>query len=307
MTMETRKPSDPKLDSLDNRDPPRDPAAWLLYAAEHVPVMWYAVAVVGLTAAASISIGFAFGNYLVAIYGAVAVLVGMMAVRLYAVIKPTGGNVDIGLPAKVLIWAVVVAMVVLIGVGVIKLVIVTFQGLPPAGAVDKPQGLPPVVVAPKKEEPPPARPTAEQIATWKEELRALQAVLRDGVLGLSRRSKYGYELSAYAANPRNEDWTVLHDQLKTLLENIKGELNKVAELKGPFTYEKLAIFKKLVGVLESKRDRTAMLLALPLPHSADSIDKIKQAAVDIEKDSQTLDQLMDEIAEYLKELNKLSS
>jgi hypothetical protein len=152
MTTEPTKPPDSASPSSPPR-PSRDPVSWLLEAARRVPVMVYAIAVVGLSAAAALSMAFAFGNYLVAVYGAVAVLAGMMIVRLYAVMKPTSGPIDVGLPAKVLIWAGVVAFVVVLAVGVASFSIATIRSISPV--VPPVTQTPAVTPAPDKAELPP--------------------------------------------------------------------------------------------------------------------------------------------------------
>jgi hypothetical protein len=156
MTTEPTKPPDSASPSSPPR-PGRDPVSWLLEAARRVPVMAYAIAVVGLSAAAALSTAFVFGNYLAAIYGAAAVLGAMMIVRLYAVAKPTAAPIDVGLPAKVLVWAGVVAFIVVLGLGVAKLGIVTFQ--PPGASPGSPQ--PPLTAGPDKAEAAPSHPAAD--------------------------------------------------------------------------------------------------------------------------------------------------
>jgi hypothetical protein len=118
--------------SDDAASKPSNATSWLLEAVRQVPAMKYAVAAVGVVAAVAISLGLVLGSYTVAILGSVAIFSAMLLLRLYAVAQPAEVAFDPSLPIKVLVWAVVIAFVVVLGIGVVKLGIELFHPASPA-------------------------------------------------------------------------------------------------------------------------------------------------------------------------------
>jgi len=117
---------------------PHDPASWLIEAARRLPIMGYAVGVVGVAAAAAISLGFFLGSPLYAIYGAVAVLVGMVVLRVFASAKPIAEPISLRWEVKVLIWASLLAIIAALTLGVVRLGRdVLAPASPPSGSMIK--------------------------------------------------------------------------------------------------------------------------------------------------------------------------
>jgi hypothetical protein len=106
--------------------PPQSPTEWLLEAVRHIPALKYAIGVVGLVAAAAISISFFFGHWQYALFGGIAVFGGMVIVRIYVAVQPKKLNFNPSLPFAVLVWAFVFAVVVVLAMGVVKLGITLF-------------------------------------------------------------------------------------------------------------------------------------------------------------------------------------
>ncbi len=105
---------------------PKGPTEWLLESTRQLPAVKYALGVVAVVAVAAISTGFFLTNWLMALYGGVAAFLGMLLVRLYAVSKPKSARIDVSRPVQVLVWTGVVAFVVVVGLGLVKLGMVTF-------------------------------------------------------------------------------------------------------------------------------------------------------------------------------------
>ncbi len=147
---------------------PRNAASWLLEAVRQVPDMKYAVAVVGIAAAASISLGFFWHNYLVAVFGSVAVFAGMLLVRLYVTAQfKQKKAVDPSGPLQVIIWAVTAAIVCIIALGVVcigisiaKWAVESFRPHTSSGA-EKIPAVPDQIDSPNHQ-PPQSRPPAEK-------------------------------------------------------------------------------------------------------------------------------------------------
>lgn len=112
---------------------PKGPTEWLLESTRQLPAVKYAFGVVAVVAVAAISTGFFLTNWLMALYGGVAAFLGMLLVRLYAVSKPKSARIDVSLPVQVLVWTGVVAFVVVVGLGLVKLGMVTFASESGAG------------------------------------------------------------------------------------------------------------------------------------------------------------------------------
>jgi len=106
--------------------PPKTPAGWLLTAADRIPPIKYAIGVVGLVAAAAISIGFFLGHWNYALFGGIAVFVGMVLVRLYASSVPASVRINPSLPVQVILWACVIAFIACLAMGVVTLGLTLF-------------------------------------------------------------------------------------------------------------------------------------------------------------------------------------
>ena len=107
---------------------PDGPAAWLLEAARRLPFMSFAIGVVGVVAAAAISLGFFLGNWLPALYSGITALLAMVLLRVYAKSRPKEEPISIALPAQVLIWTAVLSLVVVVVLGLVRLAIYLFPG-----------------------------------------------------------------------------------------------------------------------------------------------------------------------------------
>jgi len=98
---------------------PKTPTEWLLEAARRIPALKYAIGVVGLIAAAAISIGFFLGHWEYALFGGIAVICGMFLVRLYVAYQPANVKINPSIPIQVVLWAIVLAFVAWIAMGTI--------------------------------------------------------------------------------------------------------------------------------------------------------------------------------------------
>jgi hypothetical protein len=105
---------------------PEGAAGWLLEAARRVPVLNYAIGVVGLVAAAVVSVGFFLGHWEYALFGGLAVFVGMVLVRLYATSQPENIKINPSVPIQMLIWVCVAAFAILVAMGIVKLALNLF-------------------------------------------------------------------------------------------------------------------------------------------------------------------------------------
>jgi len=123
--------------------PPKTPTEWLLEAIRQIPALVYAIGVVGLVAAAAISMGFVLGRWEYALFGGIAVFGGMVLVRIYVAVQPRKVKFNPSAPFAVLVWAFVVAVVAVLGMGVIKLGFNLFaEGRPKNGAGNPPSNGP---------------------------------------------------------------------------------------------------------------------------------------------------------------------
>jgi hypothetical protein len=77
--------------------------------------------VVGVIAAAAISIGFFLGNWQMALFGGVAVLAGMIVVREFAGSQSPTSKRKLSIPAHFLIWMGIIAFVAILCIGVLAL------------------------------------------------------------------------------------------------------------------------------------------------------------------------------------------
>jgi len=116
---------------------PKGATGWLLEAARQVPALRYAIGVVGLVAAAALSTGLVFGHWEFALFGGIAVFVGMVLVRLYAASQPEEVRFNPSKPIQVVVWACVIAFVVLLGMGVLKAGFTLFIPTDPKPADDQ--------------------------------------------------------------------------------------------------------------------------------------------------------------------------
>lgn len=96
-----------------------NPAEWLLEAARRIPLLNYAIAVVGLVAAAALSIGFVWGYWMYALYGGLVVLFAMFLVRIYVAFTPQDVKINVSLPVQILIYAAVAGAGILGGMGLV--------------------------------------------------------------------------------------------------------------------------------------------------------------------------------------------
>jgi hypothetical protein len=116
---------------------PLSPTGWLLLAASRIPALVYAIAVVGIVAAAALSVGFFIGQWPYAIFGGVAVTVGMFLLRLYATSQLEALAIDVSGPVRVLIWTCVIAFVAVVVMGLVSFAIFLFgpkaTGATPSG------------------------------------------------------------------------------------------------------------------------------------------------------------------------------
>jgi nucleoside phosphorylase len=99
----------------------KGPTAWLLEAVRRVPTLKYAIGVVGLVAAAVISAALAFGHWQYALFGAIAVFGGMLLVRIYAASQPEHIRFNPSFAFHVVLWTCVIAFVLLVVMGLIRL------------------------------------------------------------------------------------------------------------------------------------------------------------------------------------------
>jgi len=124
-TVPTEKQSKSRLpeakDDLIAGSKPSNTTGWLLEAARRIPTLNYAIGVVGLVAAAAISTGFVFGHWEYALFGGIAVFGGMILVRIYAASQPEAIKFNPSWPFQVVVWTCVVAFVLLVAMGIIKL------------------------------------------------------------------------------------------------------------------------------------------------------------------------------------------
>ena len=97
---------------------PTSPVEWVLEGARRIPTLTYAIGVIALVAAAAISIGFFIGHWEYALWGGIAVFVGMILVRLYAAFQPEDVRINPSLPIKVVVWGCVLAFLSLLAMGV---------------------------------------------------------------------------------------------------------------------------------------------------------------------------------------------
>jgi hypothetical protein len=105
----------------------RYPITLLKDSVQSVPANVYAVGVVGVVAAAMISITLAAGNWLVALGGGVTVLAGMVVLRIFA--KPTESSRRLhqrSTEAVVLTWLCLAAFMVVLSLLVGKLTFILF-------------------------------------------------------------------------------------------------------------------------------------------------------------------------------------
>jgi hypothetical protein len=116
--------------------PQLTPTQWLLEASRRIPTLKYAIGVVGLVAAAALSIGFFFGSWKYALFGGIALFVGMVVMRLYAAATPKTVRIDPSLPVQVIIWACVIAFIVCLAMGVITLGLTLFASSQHGGNQD---------------------------------------------------------------------------------------------------------------------------------------------------------------------------
>lgn len=121
---------------------PYNPTDWLLLAARRIPVMVYAIGVVGIAATAALSIGFFLGQWLLAVFGVVGVIAAMIIVRIFATSKMAARKIDTSQLVRVLFWTCVLAFVVLVGMGLVSFGIFLFgpraSGSPSTGTASAP-------------------------------------------------------------------------------------------------------------------------------------------------------------------------
>lgn len=120
-------------------DKPRtqDATKWLLEAVRQVPSMKFAVAVVGLVAAAAISCGVFLSNYLAAIIGGFTVLFFMFLLRIFAESKLSSTQVNVAKPMRFLIWTTVAAYPICLAMGIFRVGLLMFGSTPPAIGLPK--------------------------------------------------------------------------------------------------------------------------------------------------------------------------
>jgi hypothetical protein len=106
---------------------PKDATDWILQAASTIPQMVYLIGVVGLVAAAAVAIVLSFGYWQYALFGAVAIFVMMVVVRIYATTEFSVPGLDISRPAMVFVWTSVLAFVALVFIGIAAVGVMTYQ------------------------------------------------------------------------------------------------------------------------------------------------------------------------------------
>lgn len=90
--------------------------------------MKFGIGVVGLVAVAAISLGFMWGNWVKVLFGGVGVFVGMFLLKVFAASKPKVARIDVSTAVKVILWAVVVSLLIIIAFGVGKVALLLFVG-----------------------------------------------------------------------------------------------------------------------------------------------------------------------------------
>jgi len=118
-----QSPSPPKS------PPPRTSTDWLLETVRRVPTLVYAIGVVGLVAAAAIAIGLFLGHWEYAFFGGLSVFGGMILVRLYVAIQPENVTINPSLPIQAVVWAVVIAFIAILGIGVVAIGAMVFTNV----------------------------------------------------------------------------------------------------------------------------------------------------------------------------------
>lgn len=103
------------------------PGGWLLRSVRATPWMRYALAAVGLAAAGALSLGFYFGNYLVAVYSGIVVFAAMLLLKAFAVARLKSRGVRVDVPLTFLLWVIVLCISAMLAMGVAKAGTLLFQ------------------------------------------------------------------------------------------------------------------------------------------------------------------------------------
>ena len=116
-----KKSSAPKLEHV-----PTSPGDWLLSSAKAVKGMNFAIGVVGAVAAAALCYGFFWRDGTAAVFGGIAVFLGMVALLILNSVPPSLRTEDARRPLRAFMWLCVVSAAALAAIGIAKIAIVTF-------------------------------------------------------------------------------------------------------------------------------------------------------------------------------------
>jgi hypothetical protein len=271
------------------------PISALNRAVRAVPAMKYALAVLGLVAVVAIIAAWRI-DFRVAVFGAVIILVLMVAVLIFARLTKLAPQYFVA-PAVFFMWTFVL---VTAATGIALFTAATMKWPPALYELIFGKSSPPLQPVGS---PQPRELTAQE----RNEVANLEAILQKLTQKIISREGITAAIRKYSQTRDPHDWTTVNGYLKAIDDQNNRLKNTTNASLGHFVVVRNDLYKNILELLDKKANLANDLRVLPPPHTNSQIAKLLQIAEEFDGLRPKLEAASSELDDYLRQQDSSGS